>query len=209
MRGIFITIEGIDGAGKSTQARMLAERLRARGHDVLLTQEPGGTKLGEHLRRALLDGSAQVGDAAELLLYVADRAQHVEEVVRPALQQGRTVVCERYADSTLAYQGYGRGLDLDFVRRANHFATGGLEPDLTLLLDLPPEIARQRLAGTPDRLEREEPAFHARVANGYRELARAHPGRIRMVDATAAPEGVFRGVVRMAEGFLQERGGRG
>jgi len=208
MRGIFITIEGIDGAGKSTQARMLAEWLRERGGDVVLTREPGGTKLGEHLREVLLDGGAQVGVAAELLLYVADRAQHLQEVIRPALNQGRTVVCERYTDSTLAYQGYGRGLDLDFVRRANQFATGDLEPDLTVLLDLPPEVAGQRLAGTPDRLEREEPAFHARVAQGYRELARTHSARIRVVDATAAADAVFREVARAVEGFLQDREGR-
>jgi dTMP kinase len=204
MRGIFITIEGIDGAGKSTQARMLADWLRERARDVVLTREPGGTRLGEHVRRMLLDGGAQVGAAAELLLYVADRAQHVEEVIQPALNQGRTVICERYSDSTLAYQGYGRGLDLDFVRRANQFATGDLEPDLTALLDLPPEVARQRLAGTPDRLEREKPAFHARVASGYRELARAHAARIRVVDATAAPDDVFREVARAVEHLVAD-----
>jgi len=206
MRGFFITIEGIDGAGKSTQARMLAAWLRERGREVVVTREPGGTRLGEHLRRALLDGEAQVSPAAELLLYAADRAQHIEQVIRPALAEDRTVVCERYADSTAAYQGYGRGLDLEFVHRLNWFVTSGLEPDLTLLLDLPPQRARERMTGTPDRLERETAAFHQRVAQGYQELARAHPQRIRVIDAAPAPEQVFRQVAQVVSDCLDERG---
>ena len=209
-RGLFITIEGIDGAGKSTQARLLAEWLRERGAEVLLTREPGGTKLGERLRAVLLDGQAAVSAAAELFLYAADRAQHVEEVIRPALGEGRTVVCERYADSTAAYQGYGRRLDLDFVHQVNRFATGGLEPDLTLLLDLPVEVARQRMAQTPDRLEREDAGFHTRVAAGYRELARAQPQRVRVVDATPEPREVFRNVTRVVAEFMRAQpSGRG
>jgi dTMP kinase len=206
MRGVFITIEGIDGAGKSTQAQMLAAWLRERGREVVVTREPGGSKLGEHLRRALLDGEAQVSAVAELLLYGADRAQHVGEVIRPALSQGKAVVCERYADSTAAYQGYARGLDLEFVHRLNCFATGGLEPDLTLLLDLPPQLARERMAKTPDRLEREAPAFHQRVAEGYRELARAHPQRVRVIDAALAPEQVFRQVAQVVSHCLRQPG---
>jgi dTMP kinase len=204
-RGIFITVEGTDGAGKTTQARMLAEWLGARGHEVALTREPGGTPLGESLRRTLLHDNMRVGAVAELMLYAADRAQHVEEVIRPALEAGRTVVCERYTDSTAAYQGYGRGLDLDFIRALDRFATGGLEPDLTVLLEAPPQVARQRLAATPDRLEREDAAFHRRVAAGYRELARACGDRIRAVDATAAPAVVFRRVAQEVEAFLARR----
>jgi len=205
--GIFITVEGIDGAGKSTQARMLADWLRARGCDVVLTREPGGTRLGEHLRPILLEGEAHISPTVELLLYAADRAQHVAEVIRPALAEGRTVVCERYTDSTAAYQGYGRGLDLDFVCRLNQFATGGLGPDLTLLLDLPVEAAQRRLAQTRDRLEREAPSFHARVGAGYRALADAHSERIRVIDAAPPPEQVFRQVAQVVEAFLRRRAG--
>lgn len=205
-RGILITVEGIDGAGKTTHARMLADWLRQRGHDVVLTREPGGSKLGERLRPLILDGGAtEVTAAAELFLYAADRAQHVEEVIRPALGEGQTVVCERYADSTTAYQGYGRELDLEFVRRLNEVATGGVEPDLTILLDLAPDAARQRMAHTPDRLEREEPAFHHRIVEGYRELARAHGERIKVVDAAPPRDEVFQGVAQVVEAFLSER----
>lgn len=204
-RGIFITVEGTDGAGKTTQARMLAEWLGARGHEVVLTREPGGTCLGESLRRVLLHESMRVAAIAELMLYAADRAQHVEEVIRPAVEAGRTVVCERYTDSTTAYQGHGRRLDLDFILALNRFATGGLEPDLTVLLEVPPQVGRQRLAPTPDRLEREDAAFHQRVAGGYRELARACSERIRVVDATAAPKVVFRQVTQEVEAFLARR----
>jgi dTMP kinase len=199
---MFITIEGIDGSGKSTQARMLASWFRERGIEVLLTREPGDTALGEELRGLLLEGTAPVDAKAELFLYAADRAQHVEEVIRPSLDRGRTVVCERYADSTAAYQGYGRGLDLAFVHGLNRFATGGLEPDLTLLLDLPVVMARARLAGTPDRLEREAADFHDRVAAGYRELAAQSPNRSRVIDAAAAPEAVFAEVAAVVESLL-------
>ena len=202
-RGLFITVEGMDGAGKTTQARMLAWWLSERGHEVVLTREPGGTALGAALRKLLLDGGARVGAEAELMLYAADRAQHVEEVVRPALGEGRTVVCERYADSTTVYQGCGRRLDLEFVERLNRFVTGGMEPDLTLLLDVDPQAARQRLAEIPDRLEREQPEFHERVAAGYRALARRYRERIRIIDANAAPDQAFRQVARVMEDFLR------
>jgi dTMP kinase len=209
MPGILITIEGIDGAGKSTQAQMLAEWLRAEKRDVVLTREPGGTELGERLRPLLLDGQARVGAAAELFLYAADRAQHVEEVIRPALAAERVVICERYSDSTAAYQGYGRGLDTGFVQRVNQFATGGLVPDLTLLLDVAVELARARMAGTPDRLERQEAAFHERVRAGYLELARVQPERLRTVDAAATPQIVFGEVQRIVSAFLASGGAGG
>jgi len=199
---MFITIEGIDGSGKSTQARMLADWLRERGRQVVLTREPGGTPLGEKLRSLVLDGDARVDARTELFLYAADRAQHVAEVIRPALERGHAVVCERYADSTAAYQGYGRGLDLEFVHSLNRFATGGLEPDLTLLLDLPVALARERLVGTPDRLEREAADFHERVAAGYRELSRRNKVRTRVIDAAPAPEAVFAEVVAVVQPLL-------
>jgi len=135
--GLFVTLEGVDGCGKTTQAQLLADRLRASGHCVVLTRQPGGTVIGERLRELLLTPGNPIPPAAELFLYLADRAVHVAEAVVPALEKGCVVVCERYTDSTLAYQGYGRGLDLDLLRRLNEMATGGVSPDLTLVLDIP------------------------------------------------------------------------
>jgi len=182
--GLFITLEGIDGSGKTTQARLLAAWLREAGHPVRLTREPGGTEAGEGIRELLLSPHYTLAPEAELFLYLADRAIHVAEIIRPALGRGEVVVCERHTDSTLAYQGYGRGLDLDLVRRLNTLATGGLEPHLTLVLDLPPSQARLD-AKSRDRLESEGAEFAARVAEGFRRLGRAEPERIKLVNASA------------------------
>lgn len=188
-RGRFVTLEGGEGSGKSTVARALARRLRAAGLPVCLTREPEGTPLGRFLWRAFrLRSPLPAPDPlAELLLFEAARAQHVREVVRPALEAGQTVLCERFTDSTLAYQGYGRGLELELVRRLNALAAGGLVPDLTLLLDVPPEVglarkARQRAAA--DRIGQEGSEFHRRVREGYLALALEEPARILVVDAT-------------------------
>jgi len=182
--GLFITLEGIDGCGKTTQARLLADWLRELGHRVRLTREPGGTETGEELRKLVLSPGRSVAPEAELFLYLADRSLHVAEVVRPALAEGGVVVCERYTDSTLAYQGYGRGLDLKLLRRLNELATGGLVPDLTVVLDLPADKARLDAARL-DRLESEEAGFSERVAEGFRELARSEPERVKMVNGMA------------------------
>ena len=179
--GLFITLEGGDGVGKTTQQALLSERLRQEGYACLCTREPGDTALGKMLRDLLLyrDPLARV---TELLLYAADRAEHVSKVITPALEAGQVVVCDRFTDSTLAYQGYGRRLDLEKIRQLNHLATGGLQPHLTLWLDLPLEVGLAR-ARSRDRIEREHLEFHRRVHQGFQALAAAEPQRIIRIDA--------------------------
>jgi len=182
----FITFEGMEGCGKSTQAKLLA---RAIGPDAVLTQEPGGTAIGRAIRQLLLDPANRAMSAeAEVLLFFADRAQHVAEVIRPALAAGKIVISTRYVDTSLAYQGYGRGLDLDRIRSVAVLATGGLRPDLTLFFDLPLEIGLARVVrrGGRDRLESEVREFHERVRNGYLELAAAEPNRWIRIDASGS-----------------------
>lgn len=201
-RGRFITFEGGEGCGKSTQAGRLAAALEARGVGVVLTREPGGTVLAEEIRRLIKDQADDPPcDRSELLLFLAARAQLVRNVIRPALDAGRWVVSDRFSDSTMAYQGYGRGLPLDVLRAANDFACEGLKPDLTLLLAVDPEVARARLRAretatqsAADRIERAGDAFHARLARGFAELARAEPERIVVLDANGAPDEVWEGV---------------
>ena len=189
--GLFITFEGLDGCGKSTQMELLASGLGALGYVVLMTREPGGTPLGEAVRHILLDPLQQGMSArAEALLYAAARAHLVEQVVKPALDDGQIVLCDRYIDSSLAYQGYGRGLGTDNIIGINAWATDCLFPDLTLFLDLDDAVRNTRLAAVPDRLEAEDDAFHQRVAEGYRALLIEHRHRIRRVDASGAAEEV-------------------
>ncbi|MDO8483979.1 MAG: dTMP kinase [Candidatus Limnocylindrales bacterium] len=194
-RGWFITVEGPDGAGKTTQAGALAARLREGGLDVLLSREPGGTWLGERVRELLLartGSTASTDPLTDAFLFDAARRQLVVEVVRPALAAGRTVICARYADSTLAYQGYGAGVPLDRLRALEAVATGGLRPDLTILLDLPVESGLARKApGDVTRFEAEfDLAFHRRVRAGFLSMAAASPERFVVIDATRAPEEV-------------------
>lgn len=191
----FIAFEGGEGSGKSTQARLLAEAMGA-----LLTHEPGATELGRRIRALVLDpdGAHALDRRAEALLMAADRAQHVAEVIRPALDQGRDVVSDRFSGSTLAYQGYGRGLDLDDLAWLSRWAAGGLEPDLVVLLDVPPDVAVSRLAGDPDRMEAAGQAFHDRVADGYRKLAADNPGRWVVVDGTGTVDEVAARVMAVA-----------
>ncbi|MEV7074874.1 dTMP kinase [Streptomyces sp. NPDC093990] len=189
--GFFIALEGGDGAGKSTQAEALAEWIRAKGHEVVVTREPGATPVGKRLRSILLDvSSAGLSHRAEALLYAADRAEHVDTVVRPALERGAVVISDRYIDSSVAYQGAGRDLSPTEVARINRWATDGLVPHLTVLLDVSPEIARERFTEAPDRLESEPAEFHARVRSGFLTLAAADPGRYLVVDAGQEPEAV-------------------
>lgn len=193
---MFLTVEGVEGSGKSTLLGALAARLEAEGHAVLRTREPGGSVLGTRLRPLLLNAGQALEPEAELFLFLADRAQHVAEAIRPALDAGTLVLCDRYADSTIAYQGYGRGMDLDRLHALNDFATGGLRPDLTLLLDLPAETGLRRamrrnaatgLCQAEGRFESETLAFHERIRQGFLDLARRHPARFCVLDALHAP----------------------
>jgi dTMP kinase len=192
--GRLITFEGTEGTGKTTQIELLAAALEARGERVVRTREPGGTAFGVALRTILLHpGSSGLAGYAELFLYLADRAQHARESLKPALERGALVLCDRFTDATVAYQGYGRGLSVELIGAANARATDGIVPDLTILLDLPDverglERARRRQArdgsaGVADRFEREEVAFHRRVREGYLELAKADPGRFTVLSA--------------------------
>ena len=186
MPGLFVTFEGGEGSGKSTQVTRLAERLRSGGFDPLVTREPGGTPLAEGIRTLLLDPARVPGALTEALLMLAARSDLVSTTLRPALTAGRVVLCDRFGDSTMAYQGGGRGLDAEQLAAWNRAATGGLVPDLTLLFDVPPELGlarRARAAGTPNRLDLESEAFHARVRARYLELARAEPRRFVVLDA--------------------------
>jgi len=199
--GRFITIEGPDGAGKTLQATRLADALAERGYDVLLSREPGGTRLGDQIREVLMaTGGAPIDPVADALLFNAARAQHVATVIRPALAAGRIVVCARYADSTMAYQGYGGGVGLDTLRRIIAIATGGLVPDRTILLDLPAEAGLERK--TPDSHTRFEAAFdlafHQRVRAGFLEMAAAEPGRWAIIDADRETDAVFDAVLASA-----------
>ncbi|MEN9260570.1 MAG: dTMP kinase [Thermostichus sp. HHBFW_bins_43] len=210
MAGVFITLEGGEGAGKTTQQALLAERLQKAGYTCLCTREPGGTALGQGLRALLLHGEP-VSPLAELLLYAADRAEHVQTRIRPALAAGQVVICDRFTDSTLAYQGYGRGLDLDAIRQLNRLATDGLRPDLTLWLDLPPELglarARSRQtqqAQTLDRMEQAQWAFHQRLYQGFQTLATAEPERIRRINARGSPQAVAERIWQVVSAYLPQ-----
>jgi dTMP kinase len=206
---LFVTFEGIEGSGKSTQARALAAHLRAAGRDPLETREPGGTALGQEIRRLLLaPDAAPLTPLTELLLYCADRAEHVAGVIAPALDAGRVVVCDRFSDSTIAYQGYGRGLDLWMVRALDAHARGRVVPDLTFLLDCPVEVGlgRARARAHPgDRFEREAAAFHERVRDGFHALAAEAGGRIVVVDSAGSADAARQ---RIADETARRLGGR-
>lgn len=196
-RGLFITVEGIDGCGKSTQARLIAAALEAAGRDVLRLREPGGVKISEQIRAILLDpANAEMGDVCELLLYEAARAQLVHQVIRPALAAGKTVVCDRFYDSTTAYQAFADGLDRNMVSQANELAVDGCRPDLTLVFDLPVEDALRRRSGreAEDRLELKGLEFQERVAAGFRAVAVDEPDRVKLIDAGGSIAEVFSGV---------------
>jgi len=211
MAGAFITFEGIDGCGKSTQLRLLADKLTARGLPVISTREPGGTPLGKKLRAALLDVSEQVDPLTELLVFAADRAQHVRMHLRPALDQNQVVLSDRYADATVAYQGAGRGFDPKLISEIVELATGGLKPDLTLLFDLSvPESSvrtRRRVARKrTDRLDIEAAEFHTRVRDAYLEIAKREPHRFRVIDARGSVEQTHKAVMEIVIPFLRDRG---
>ncbi|HOK54490.1 MAG TPA: dTMP kinase [Armatimonadota bacterium] len=197
-RGFFITLEGPEGSGKSTQVRLLADTLRNRGYDVLLTAEPGGDAVAQEIRAIVLHGKAEIVPEAELLLYLAARAQHVRHIINPALDEGKIVISDRYADSSFAYQGYGRGIDIESLRCLNDFATSGLKPDLTILLDVPVELGLKRQQDR-NRFEAESVEFHQRVRNGFLKLAKQEPDRWVTIDASKEIEEVESLVIKVLE----------
>jgi dTMP kinase len=195
---MFITFEGIEGSGKTTQQQRVAAYLRERGRTVVVTKEPGGTPLADRIRAILLDSASVIDPIAEVFLFAASRRQHTTEVIEPALARGEVVLCDRYADSTLAYQGFGRVIDLDRLRALNDWATDSLKPQVTLLFDLPEEVGLRRAvsrnAGAPQdegRFEAEDLRFHRRVREGYRSMAFAEPGRFAVVDGDGSADEVF------------------
>ena len=190
---VFITFEGIEAAGKSTLIAALHDDLRARGENVLVTREPGGTALGDRIRQIWRDPASAIDPLAEALLMSADRAQHVATVIAPAARSGLTILCDRYFDATIAYQGFGRGLDIEMLLELSLLATSRITPDLTLLLDIPPELslARVRARGEADRMEQEDVAFHARVRAGYHELVKRYGHRFTVLDGTRPPADVL------------------
>lgn len=217
MSGTFITFEGIDGSGKSTQLRLLGNFLRANGCDALLTREPGGTTLGLRLRAALLDAMEEVDPLTELLVFAADRAQHVRRMLRPALEAGRVVISDRYADATVAYQGAGRGFAPELIAQIVELATEGLKPDLTLLFDVSiaestnrttrRSTSRSSSTKTPrDRLDIENADFHTRVRDAYLQIALAEPERVKLIDSSGPVEKTHERVKEVIIPFLQSRG---
>jgi len=206
MRGMLVTVEGVEGSGKSTQSRMLAESLRARGLDVVFTREPDGTAMGAALRRLFEADGPTATSLTQVFLFMAARQQHVAEVIRPALSRGAVVLSDRYADATMAYQGFGQGMDLETIRDLNALATGGLLPDLTLVLDLEPAIGIARIRGRAlDAFEKMDPAFHRRVREGYLEIARAEKRRVVILNADQDADALFAAIAATVDDRLLRR----
>ncbi|MDD4239518.1 MAG: dTMP kinase [Desulfotomaculaceae bacterium] len=207
MNGKFLVFEGIDGSGKTTQLKLLGDKLSTRGYPVLYTREPGGTRIGETVRELLLDPQhSELVPVAEALLYAAARAQHVAQVIMPALQAGNIVLCDRFLDSSLAYQGFGRGLDVGQLERLNEAATAGLKPDLVLLLDFLCDTGMNRIARAGrrvDRIEQEDRAFYSKVRSGYLTLAGRDPSRYRVIDANRAIEQIHYDIIGVVEEILE------
>ncbi len=201
-RGLFITFEGADGCGKTTQLNMLSEYLKEKGFDVVVTREPGAKGLGEKLREILLNYEGVVSDRCEAFLFLADRAQHVDVIVKPAVGLGKIVLCDRHTDSTVAYQGYGRGQDIDRINLLNNIATDGMKPDLTFVFDIDVETSQQRVGSEKDRMESAGMDFHNRVRQGYLKLAENEPNRIKVIDAKKSIPDIHDEVVEIIESFL-------
>jgi len=196
-KGLFITFEGADGCGKTTQMNLLAQYLREKGFDVVVTREPGGKGLGEKLREILLNYDGEVSSVCESFLFLADRAQNVDITVKPAVEQGKIVLCDRHTDSTVAYQGYGRGLDIERIKMLNELATQGTTPDLTFVFDVDIETSMARVGGEKDRMESAGEEFFNRVRQGYLKIAEQEPERVKVIDATKPIDEVFEQVKRL------------
>jgi len=195
VNGKFITLEGSEGSGKSTQAALILEYLKSKKLPVTLLREPGGVKISESIRKLLLDlNSTGMGDECETLLYMAARAQMVKEVLEPQLRSGKIILCDRFLDSTIAYQGYGNGIDIKIIEQLGLFATKGLVPDLTILFDIPPEKGLSRAGDKKDRIESRSLEYHKRVRQGYLELGKQYPSRIKVIKVDASKEEIFKKV---------------
>lgn len=205
MNGLFITMEGPDGSGKSTVTRLLTEYLKEKGYEIVITREPGGTRISENIRNMILDNrNYKMSAVTEALLYAASRAQHVHQKIKPALEKGKVIICERFVDSSLVYQGIGRKLGIEKIKEINDFATQNIEPDITIFFDIPPELAadRRRNRRKKDRLEKESITFHKEVYKGYVKLAKMYPERITVIDATQNVDNTFKQVQELVEKLL-------
>ena len=202
-KGLFITFEGADGCGKTTQLNLLKKYLEQNGYEVVLTREPGGKGLGEKLREILLNYDGEVSNRCESFLFLADRAQNIDIIVTPAIQQGKIVLCDRHTDSSVAYQGYGRGLDIDQINTLNNLATNNKKPDLTLVFDVDIETSMKRVGNEKDRMESAGKDFFNRVRNGYLELAKQEPDRIKVINSTKSIEEVQQDVLQVIESYLK------
>ena len=198
-RGYFITFEGADGCGKTTQLELLAQYLKEKNKEVIITREPGAKGLGEKIREILLNYEGEVSDRCESFLFLADRAQHIDMIVNPAVKAGKIVLCDRHIDSSVAYQGYGRGLDVEQIDRLNMLATNGKRPDLTIVFDIDVETSMKRVGKEKDRMESAGVEFFNRVREGYLELAKQEPERICVLDATKSIDEIHKEVVKIVE----------
>ena len=202
VKGLFITLEGCDGCGKSTQLELLAKFLEEKGYDVVVTREPGAKGLGTKLREILLNYDGEVSSNCESFLFLADRAQHIDTLVKPAIENGKIVLCDRHIDSTVAYQGYGRGINLEQINYLNNLATSGLKPDLTLLFDVDTETSMQRVGKNKDRMESAGIEFQEKVRHGYLTLAKEEPKRIRIFDSRKTIEQLHQEVLGIIAPFI-------
>lgn len=206
-KGLFITFEGADGCGKTTQLNNVKVFLEEKGFDVVVTREPGALELGQKIRDILLHYDGVVADRCEMFLFLADRAQHVETFIKPAIEQGKIVLCDRHTDSTIAYQGYGRGQDVKLLNDLNKIAINGIVPDMTLLFDVSTEVSQQRVGNEKDRMESAGVEFHRKVRNGYLELQKQNPDRIKLIDANNSIEEVFEDTKKAVNKLIQEKRG--
>lgn len=200
-KGLFITFEGIDGCGKTTQLNLLSEYFKNKGKEILITREPGAVGLGEKLREILLNYDGEVSSNCEAFLFLADRAQHIDTIVKPAIEAGKIVLCDRHTDSTIAYQGYGRGVDLNQIKMLNDIATSGLKPDLTFIFDIDVETSQSRVGKNKDRMESAGLEFHNKVREGYLEIAKTEPSRVKVINSKDSIENIFEVVKMIMDDF--------
>ena len=202
-KGLFITFEGADGCGKTTQSKLVQEYLEQSGYEVVWTREPGAKGLGQKIRELLLHYNGDVAPMCEAFLFLADRAQHIEHLIKPAVESGKIVICDRHTDSTIAYQGYGRGEDIKQLKYLNELATGSIKPDLTFVFDVTTDVAQQRVGDEKDRMESAGIEFHKKVRQGYLEIAKLEPERVKVIDANNGIEKVFEDTKKILNNFLK------